>query len=144
MFTIFAPDMIKKLYIITIIPYTVLLLYFMFLGFGRTPFSYNIVRLTPIVSTYYFVKETSHWYNIFINIVGNVVMFAPFGFLGWIFPKFNEFKSLIITFLTVLIIVEALQYFTRLGVFDVDDILLNSMGVWLGFRLWKRYGNVIW
>ncbi|WP_435523137.1 hypothetical protein [Chryseobacterium indoltheticum] len=30
-------------------------------------------------------------------------------------------------------IVEAMQYFSRLGVFDVDDVLLNTFGVfWVG------------
>ncbi|WP_312324361.1 VanZ family protein, partial [Soonwooa sp.] len=62
-------------------------------------------------------------------------MFLPFGFLAWIFPKFYDFKTLILSFLFVLIIVEALQYFTRLGVFDIDDIILNSIGMSLGFLL---------
>lgn len=129
--------MLKKLYFIFIIPYCLLLLYLMFIGFGRTQFSTHIIRLTPIVSTYNFIKNTVQPKDIFINIFGNILMFIPFGFLGWIFPKLKDFQSVLMAFLSGLIIVEALQYFTRLGVFDIDDLLLNSFGVWLGFHLWK-------
>ncbi|WP_316931252.1 VanZ family protein [Chryseobacterium sp. P1-3] len=30
---------------------------------------------------------------------------------------------------------EALQYFTRMGIFEVDDIILNTFGVYLGWLL---------
>lgn len=129
---------LQKIYNIAIIPYTIFLLYLMFLGAGREQFSSNIVRLTPIVSTLNFLENTTSLTNIFINIFGNIIMFIPFGFLGWIFPKLNQFQPLIINFLSGLIIIEALQYFTRLGVFDVDDLLLNSLGVWIGFKIWKK------
>ena len=126
---------LKTTYRILIIPYSVLLLYFMFLGFGREVMSINIVRLKPLSSTIHFVENTLFLKDILINIIGNFVMFLPFGFLAWVFPKFYDFKTLILSFLFVLIIVEALQYFTRLGVFDVDDIILNSIGMSIGFLL---------
>lgn len=129
---------LQKIYNIAIIPYTIFLLYLMFLGAGREQFSSNIVRLTPIVSTLNFLENTTSLTNIFINIFGNIIMFIPFGFLGWTFPKLNQFQPLIINFLSGLIIIEALQYFTRLGVFDIDDLLLNSLGVWIGFKIWKK------
>ncbi|WP_313028303.1 VanZ family protein [Soonwooa sp.] len=127
--------LLKTTYRILIIPYTILLLYFMFLGFGREVMSINIVRLTPLASTIQFVENSFFLKDILINILGNFLMFLPFGFLAWIFPKFYDFKTLILSFLFVLIIVEALQYFTRLGVFDIDDIILNSIGMSLGFLL---------
>jgi len=107
----------------------------MFLGFGREVMSINIVRLTPLASTIQFVENSFFLKDILINILGNFLMFLHFGFLAWIFPKFYDFKTLILSFLFVLIIVEALQYFTRLGVFDIDDIILNSIGMSLGFLL---------
>ena len=127
--------LLKTTYRILIIPYTILLLYFMFLGFGREVMSINIVRLTPLASTIQFVENSLFLKDILINIIGNFLMFLPFGFLAWIFPKFYDFKTLILSFLFVLIIVEALQYFTRLGVLDIDDIILNSIGMSLGFLL---------
>ena len=131
----------KKIYRIFILPYTIFLLYLMFLGFGREQHEANIVRLLPFVSTILFVQNTTSWESIIINLLGNTIMFIPFGFLSWLNAKYFSFKKLIVDFLSVLIIVEALQYLTRLGVFDIDDLALNSLGVWIGFRMRKFIDN---
>ena len=131
----------KKIYRIFILPYTIFLLYLMFLGFGREQHDANIVRLLPFVSTFFFVQNTTSWESIIINLFGNIIMFIPFGFLGWLNAKYFSFKKLIVDFLSVLIIVEALQYLTRLGVFDIDDLALNSLGVWIGFQMRKFIDN---
>jgi len=131
----------KKIYRIFILPYTIFLLYLMFLGFGREQHEANIVRLLPFVSTILFVQNTTSWESIIINLFGNIIMFIPFGFLGWLNTKYFSFKKLIVDFLSALIIVEALQYLTRLGVFDIDDLALNSLGVWIGFRMRKFIDN---
>ena len=127
----------RKIYRIFIFPYTIFLLYLMFLGFGREQHEANIVRLLPLISTILFVQNTTSWESIIINLFGNIIMFIPFGFLGWLNTKYFSFKKLIVGFLSVLIIVEALQYLTRLGVFDIDDLALNSLGVWIGFQMRK-------
>ena len=131
----------KKIYRIFILPYTIFLLYLMFLGFGREQHEANIVRLLPFVSTILFVQNTTSWKSIIINLFGNIIMFIPFGFLGWLNAKYFSLKKLIVDFLSALIIVEALQYLTRLGVFDIDDLALNSLGVWIGFRMRKFIDN---
>ena len=131
----------RKIYRIFIFPYTIFLLYLMFLGFGREQQEANIVRLLPFISTVFFVQNTTSWESIIINLFGNIIMFIPFGFLGWLNAKYFSFKKLIVDFLSVLIIVEALQYLTRLGVFDIDDLALNSLGVWIGFQMRKFIDN---
>ncbi|WP_411812070.1 VanZ family protein [Chryseobacterium scophthalmum] len=127
--------MLKKFYKFIILPYTVFLLYLMFFGMGRLQYEDHIIRIKPIVSTVWFIQETISWFDIIKIVLGNVVMFIPFGFLGWVFPQLNNLKNLIITFVSVIVIVEALQYFSRLGVFDVDDVILNTFGVFLGFLI---------
>ena len=127
--------MLKKFYKFIILPYTIFLLYLMFFGMGRLQYEDNIVRIKPIVSTIWFIQETISWLDIIRIVLGNVVMFIPFGFLGWIFPQLKNLKNLVITFVSAIVIVEALQYFSRLGVFDVDDVLLNTFGVFLGFLI---------
>ena len=131
----------RKIYRIFIFPYTIFLLYLMFIGFGREQHEANIVRLLPFVSTILFVQNTTSWESIIINLLGNIIMFIPFGFLGWLNGKYFSFKKLIVDFLSALIIVEALQYLTRLGVFDIDDLALNSLGVWIGFQMRKFIDN---
>jgi glycopeptide antibiotics resistance protein len=115
----------------------------MFFGFGRSQYDFNIVRLRPIISTFGFIKETILWKTIIINVLGNIIMFMPFGFLGIVFPKLNDLKTLIINFVSAIIIVESLQYFTRLGVFDIDDIILNTVGVAIGFCIYRIWTSKI-
>ncbi|WP_317040101.1 VanZ family protein [Chryseobacterium sp. BGARF1] len=129
--------MLKKFYKFIILPYTIFLLYLMFFGMGRMQYDDNIVRIKPIVSTIWFIQETISWLDIIRIVLGNVVMFIPFGFLGWIFPQLKNLKDLIIAFVSTIVIIEALQYFSRLGVFDVDDVLLNTFGVFLGWQMKK-------
>lgn len=129
---------LKQLYQTLIFPYSVLLLYLMLFGFGRTVMDDNIVRFKPFFSMLEFAEYNLLFGNYWIfsvNLFGNIFMFVPFGFLGWKFPKLNQFSTLMISFLSSIIIVEALQYFTRKGVFEVDDILLNSLGVYIGYRI---------
>ena len=127
--------MLKKFYKFIILPYTIFLLYLMFFGMGRFQYDDNIVRLQPVVSTIWFIEETISWYDIVRIVIGNIVMFIPFGFLGWVFPQLKDLKRLLITFVSAIVIIEALQYFSRLGVFDIDDILLNTLGVYLGWQI---------
>lgn len=78
----------------------------------------------------------SDWMTI-VNLFGNILVFISFGFLGWVDDQYKNLKTLLIHFLSVLIIIEFLQYFTRLGVFDIDDVLLNTLGVYIGFMIYK-------
>lgn len=134
---------LKALYKGCIISYTLMILYLMFV-WHRSPYPQNIVRLAPFVSTILFIKKSILWKSIIINIVGNVVMFIPFGTVGFVYPKYRRLKPLVIDFISAITVVEALQYFTRLGVFDVDDIILNTIGVIIGFKLmaWCRLNSL--
>ncbi|MDO5616099.1 MAG: VanZ family protein [Cruoricaptor ignavus] len=138
--------MLRKIYKICILPYTIVLLYLMLFGFGREQMEHNVVRLSPLLSTITFVQKNlmwNNWQNIVINLLGNIVMFVPFGFLGWVFSKLNNFKVLIINFLFALVIVESLQYFSRMGVLDIDDFILNTIGVSIGFLLKKKIDGLV-
>ncbi|MET3538490.1 VanZ family protein [Chryseobacterium limigenitum] len=127
--------MLKKIYKIIIVPYTLFLLYLMFLGMGRFQYDENVVRIKPILSTIEFIEGTIRWEDIIRIVLGNVVMFIPFGFLGWIFPELKNLKNLLFSFMSAIVIVEALQYFTRMGICEIDDVILNTFGVYLGFLI---------
>jgi glycopeptide antibiotics resistance protein len=133
--------MLKKIYKLIILPYSLFLLYLMFLGMGRSQYEDNVIRMQPVWSTIGFIKDTILWKDIIMIVLGNVIMFIPFGFLGWLFPKLNNLKNLLFSFLSAITIVEALQYFTRMGIFEMDDIILNTFGVYLGWLVCKLLEN---
>ncbi|MDG4653098.1 VanZ family protein [Chryseobacterium arthrosphaerae] len=127
--------MLKKIYKAVIVPYTLFLLYLMFLGMGRFQYEDNLIRVEPVFSTIEFIQNSLDWKYILMIVFGNIIMFIPFGFSGWVFPELKDLKTLIFAFISTIVIVEALQYFTRMGIFEVDDIILNTFGVYLGWLM---------
>lgn len=128
--------MLKKLFRVVILPYTLGMLYLMFIR-GRSQYEYNEIRITPILSTYQFLEDTTSLFDASLVVMANFIMFVPFGFLGWVWPSLKNPKLLINYFLCTIIILETLQYFTRLGVFDIDDVILNTLGVYFGYHFCK-------
>lgn len=71
-------------------------------------------------------------YHFFKNIVGNVIMFIPYGFFISLFLKSKDIKvPFLLVFIASLSIETMQRYIGR--VFDVDDILLNCLGGVLGY-----------
>ena len=69
-----------------------------------------------------------------VNLLGNVLLFIPAGlFLPKLRPRQRNFFRFFFTCLGVILLVEAVQLFTLLGSFDVDDIILNLLGMTIGF-----------
>lgn len=73
-----------------------------------------------------------------VNLFGNVVVFMPFGF----FLPFHVRKlrnGLVVACLTFLfsLLIETTQLIFRIGVFDVDDLLLNTIGGILGYAVFR-------
>lgn len=72
----------------------------------------------------------------FLNLVGNVVGFIPFGFFLPVMTRtFHSFIRVLFMGFLFSLGVELLQLFTKAGSFDVDDILLNTLGTALGYLL---------
>lgn len=69
------------------------------------------------------------------NVMGNVLLFVPFGFFVSYILKSTKLKyPIILTFLTS-ITIETVQY--HIGrVFDIDDIILNILGGFIGYLIY--------
>ncbi len=97
-------------------------------------YMYNFVPLKTIVG--YIETINIGMINIstvVINILANIIMFIPVGFLfNFSFEKRLSFgKSLLICTLGIAVI-ELIQLCTRVGSFDVDDIILGIAGFIIG------------
>ena len=84
--------------------------------------------------------RTGSWYLFFWNVIGNICVFVPFGvFLPKLFVKCkNIFLTILFSF-EVSLCVEIVQLVTKVGSFDVDDLLLNTLGGLVGFLLITLY-----
>ena len=70
------------------------------------------------------------------NIIGNILMFVPFGFFTSFYLKLDKKRIIFYLTLIVSIIIELIQL--KIGrAFDVDDIILNMLGSFLGYFMYR-------
>jgi len=82
----------------------------------------------------------SHYLTLILNFFGNILLFIPLGILLSFFCKDHPStkKIVLLSAFLLSVCIEVSQFIFRLGVFDVDDILLNFLGAWLGIHLYLR------
>lgn len=123
--------------------YLILLSYFLFFSehYGRGSISeeyrYNL-ELFKEIKRFIKYREILGIENFIVNILGNVLAFTPFGFfLPCLKKKYRRF--ILVAFLSILfsLMIESLQLYSKVGIFDVDDILMNSIGGMLGYMAFK-------
>ena len=70
----------------------------------------------------------------------NIIAFVPMGFLLPIISNKGKNIYFITIFATIFsLIIEVIQLITVLGAFDIDDILLNTIGAIIGFTLYLAF-----
>ena len=78
--------------------------------------------------------DYSYKLNSFENLVGNIVVFVPFGFLlPYVMKRGRNFFVMLLNAFVLVLGIEVFQLFSAFGAFDVDDILLNCLGAVLGY-----------
>ena len=76
-----------------------------------------------------------------INLIGNIIALVPLGFLfPFVFSKVN-WKSTFFLALATGLIIEGSQVLLHVGIFDIDDVILNGLGVVIGFWKFNIYSN---
>lgn len=122
--------------------YFAVLFYFLFFSeeMGRTyserTYHYNLVPFKEI-GRFIRYHRTLGTGTVLLNIVGNVAAFVPFGIFLPVFSArcrkvwFTVFYSFELSLL-----VELLQLVTKVGSFDVDDLILNTVGGLAGFLIY--------
>ncbi|WP_409299714.1 VanZ family protein [Peribacillus sp. SCS-155] len=124
-----------KLSFVLFFLYIFLLVYLLFFGFYRQQVTVRDYNVIPFRTITMFMEGKYHFSSrtIFNNLLGNVLAFMPLGFFLQLlfFKKKSIFRIFVISFITSSL-VECIQYYFRIGGFDVDDILLNSIGGMFG------------
>ena len=92
------------------------------------------VNISPLktIFLYYnaYTRHTLPIKNIILNMIGNVMLFMPFGYFMYVlFKPMRSFLPYFFFFLFVIIGVEGIQYIARVGSADIDDIILNMSGI---------------
>lgn len=75
-------------------------------------------------------------YMFYKNVIGNMIMFLPYGFFVSYFLNLKKPTVMLILSFVISITIETTQLVIG-RVFDVDDILLNVIGAMLGFGFYN-------
>ena len=76
-------------------------------------------------------------FALFTNVFGNVLGFVPYGFiLPVITGKMRNSFFIILSGFVISLTIEVIQLITKVGCFDVDDMILNTLGAALGYGIY--------
>lgn len=102
----------------------------------------NNMNLVPFrtIGNYWKVVSRMEFTPLFIhsviNLGGNIFLFIPIGyFLPRLWPFLRNFFSFLLTCTAAVVLVELLQLVTLLGSLDIDDLILNLIGMVTGYLL---------
>lgn len=121
--------------------YTILTLFFLFVGFNRSS------ALPETGLRYHLVFDGiplrfpgDGFSNLWLFNLGNYLAFVPFGLVIPLLLR-CRFLPFILIFLAAITGVELIQMVTHLGSFDINDIVINTLGATVGYgaqRLIRR------
>ena len=135
---------IQKLCWIIFIIYIIGLSYFTFFAeaLGRGPDGaaaavrgFNLIPFTEI-RRFWVYREVLGMRVFLLNVIGNVLAFVPCGFLlPAISRRCRKWAGVLMVGALISFLIECTQLIFNVGSFDVDDMLLNTLGVAVGFYI---------
>ncbi len=118
----------KEFYSLLFIIY-ILLLYFLLLSTENAASGMNFIPFKEM--TRYSIGSKAFFYN----VIGNIVLFVPFGYFVSDYLKAKKVSHILIVSILISLTAELIQF--KIGrAFDVDDIILNVIGSIIGFMFY--------
>lgn len=121
--------------------YIAFIMYFLTFSelYGRSgvtlEYRYNLVLFREI-RRFWEYREQLGMFAVFTNLFGNVLIFVPFGFVMPVACRNKRFFSALCYSFGLSLCVETFQLAAKVGSFDVDDLLLNTVGGAAGYVLY--------
>ena len=101
----------------------------------------NSLNIIPFKTIIEYIKAFDSLLDtraVMINLLGNIVACMPFAFfLPLLFKKQNNIKRFTITMISIVLMIELLQFATLSGSCDIDDIILNVSGALIMYAVLK-------
>ncbi len=131
--------MVRTIGKILFLLYIAFIIYFLIFSdwYGRTvmgTYRYNLVPFKEI-RRFWEYREQLGMAAMFTNLFGNILIFIPFGFFLPMASRIRSFSTTLLSSLGLSLCVEIFQFFTKVGSFDVDDLILNTLGGVLGYLI---------
>lgn len=116
----------------------------------------TVIYMTVILQLAFFSREPGSRRGVDLEILGtwgnyalpheyfveNILMFIPFGFLfPMAFLPMRKGRVCVLAAFFFSVCLETMQLFTERGFCQIDDVLTNTLGAWLGWLLYKAAGK---
>lgn len=139
----------RRLCVLAFMVYIGILVYFLFFAemMGRDAnlrvYSYNLEPFKEIGRFIRYRRKLGAA-AVWLNLAGNVAAFMPFGaFVPALFKRHARLWQTAFLTMAFSLLIECIQLASKVGSFDVDDIILNTLGGLLGGLLYKGYAAII-
>ena len=96
--------------------------------------SERTISIIPFKSIFDMISTDVSLMRILENVLGNIIIFIPFGLLLPIILK-KENKNIILNGVIFSAFIEIIQFILGLGSTDIDDLIFNTIGVITGYLL---------
>lgn len=141
-------SLFRMIAILLFAAYLCMLCYFLFFAdsMGRAytdrAYHYNVIPFREIYRFWKYMHVVGVE-STMLNLGGNVIAFVPFGvFLPMLFEKCRKFSFAVLLSFEFSLAVEAIQLVLKVGCFDVDDMILNTLGGLLGFLMYLLLSHI--
>ena len=130
--------------------YLILLLFMMLFAVADPISGYSAIRanlrgvsIMPLHSIAQYLQADGGHGAVMVNLLGNVVMFAPLGFYATALRKDKRILWNLLWVFLFSLSAEIIQYVFARGISDIDDILLNCLGGLLGIFIYKALSLLV-
>ncbi|MFZ7942905.1 VanZ family protein [Neobacillus sp. 19] len=131
----------KTIIISIVIVYSFGLLVLLF--FRPSNQEYSQINLVPFKTIAGFLSGNGNFLVAFYNITANVLLFVPFGVVTLLLSKNPLRPKLFFISGLIILLIETTQHLTKRGSMDIDDMILNLLGVWIGYVLYPAIHKVV-
>ena len=118
---------LKLSQIIVFIYYVILLFNMVVFARYNSINSYNLIHFKSIIDIF----KNGTPYSIIINIFGNLLVFMPLEYFLIKLFKVKKFHINFILSFGIILLIELFQYVFKVGVLDIDDLIICTLGMML-------------
>ncbi|KLT17950.1 teicoplanin resistance protein VanZ [Neobacillus vireti] len=116
---------------------------FILLFFRPANQEYSQINYIPFKTIMGFLSGDVNFLVAFYNLAANIFLFVPFGVAPLMLYKNPSRRQLWLVPVVVILLIETTQHLTRRGSADIDDLILNLLGVWMGYFLYPFIQKVV-
>lgn len=100
--------------------------------------SYNLIPFKSIIN----ILKNGTIYSIIINIFGNLFVFMPLDYFLIELFNIKKFSINFILSFGVILLIELFQYIFKVGVFDIDDLIICTLGMMVFYIIYNKIKRI--